>query len=251
MRTLADIVAPVVAGLAVLIAPRAMAQFQSPGSPSDIVERYTGTLESAEGEPAPEAGDQVGVFFGDQIIGLFTFSSTSQQDLGPRGYDMLVFGDDPETEGIEGPEFGDTVRFRFFDSSTNTVRTDVAARNEQGETVNVSFQGQETFEIPIDVPGAPPFPDAPAREFLLVLGAQPADGDDENGDDDGNGDGEAPAGNPDVNGDGEIDKRDAALVLRLVVGGRVASEDMVGRADVDGDGAVTTRDAIEVLRAGR
>ncbi len=241
--------------LALAAAPLASAQFSFSSSPppSNIVEGFTGELQSAEGEPAPEAGDQIGVFDGDQIIGLFTFTSESQQDLGPRGYDVLAFGDDPETEEVEGPEVGDTIRFRFFDSSTNTVRTDVAALNEQGETVNVTYQGVETLQFPIDVPGAPPFPDSPTREFDLLLGGEPAEGDDDDdgGGSDGDGDGEAPAGNPDVNGDSEIDKRDAALVLRIVIGGAAVSEDTLGRADVDGDGAVTTRDAIEVLRAGR
>ena len=233
-------------GLAIALAalaPLARGQFSGPTTGSEFVERLTGEVQSAEGQPTPEPGDQVAVVFQDLVLGVFTFT-TSQTN--PREYDVLVFGDDPDTEEVEGPRVGQSVSFRFYDQSTNTVRTDIAGVNAQGEVLNVTFQGDFTFEIPINIPGAPPFPDAPSREIDLRLGVQ-APGD---GGDGGDGDGETPMGDPDVDGDGEITTRDAALVLRVVVGGRVDSS-TVARADVNNDGVVNTLDAREVIRARR
>lgn len=221
----------------------ALAQFEQIAPQTDIVEQLEGQLLSAEGAPAPEPGDQVAAFFGDQIIGVFTFVS-GQAD--PRAWNMIIFGDDPNTQTKEGPASGEIITFRFFDISTNMTRLDVAPVNAQGEIINVPFEGEFTFQFPIDIPGAPPFPGAPGptNPFDLILGvaapAPPTDG--------GGGNNPTPQGNPDVNGDGVADKRDAALVLRVITGAtrRVTSAE-AARADVNNDGVVNTRDVIAIL----
>ncbi len=225
-----------------LIPAPALAQFEQIAPQTDIVQQLEGLLLSAEGAPAPEPGDQVAAFFGDQIIGVFTFVS-GQAD--PRAWSMIIFGDDPNTQTKEGPASGEIITFRFFDISTNMTRLDVAPINAQGEIVNVPFEGEFTFRFPIDFPGAPPFPGAPGptRPFDLILGvAAPAPPPGSGGG------GQTPQGNPDVNGDGVVDKRDAALVLRVITGamrGVTAAE--AARADVNNDGVVNTRDVIAIL----
>ncbi len=240
---------PAVAALALLMAlPEcAEAQFNDPGQQSNVVERLTGQLLSAEGEPTPEPGDQLAVFFEDQILGVFNYTS-GQVD--PLEYDILIFGDDPDTEDVvEGPEVGQPIRFRFFDSSTNQTRTDLAVLNAQGEQFNLTFQGEFTFTIPIMVPGAPPFPDAPAREFDVLLGAEGTGGNNGGGGGGGGSGGSAEEPNYDVNNDGSVNKKDAAIVLRVVIGAsRAVSAADLARADVNGDGVVNTGDVIEIMR---
>lgn len=218
----------------------ASAQFDPVTPATNVVERLNGQLLSAEGATAPEPGDQVAAFFGEQTLAVFTFTST-QTD--PQAWDLLIFGDDVNTATKEGPASNEVITFRFFDASTNTVRLDLAPTNAQGETINVSFEGAETF-LPFNIPGAPPFPDAPGPSipFDLTLGvAAPPPPANPTG-------GGATGGDPDVNGDGRVDKHDAALVLRVVVGAvrGVTAED-AARADVNGDGVVNTQDAIAIL----
>lgn len=226
-------------------APAAFAQFDDVQPATDYVESISGQLLSAEGAPTVEPGDQVATYFGDQIIGVYTFSST-QPD--PREWDMIIYGDDPDTGTVkEGPAFGDPITFRFYDSSTNTIRQDVAPTNAGGEVITVVFEGELTFQLPINIPGAPPFPGAPGPSipFDLTLGIAAPNPPTNGG---GNGGGETPTGNPDVNGDGVIDKMDAALVLRIQSGAfRGVSAEEAGRADVNGDGVVNTRDAIAIM----
>ncbi len=228
-----------------LTGAHASAQFTGTDADTDFVERITGQVVSSEGEPTPESGDQVAVLFGESVVGLFTFSS--QQD-DPREFDVIIFGDDPDTTPVEGPQTGQSVQFQFFDLSTNMVRTDVAPINSANEVVNLTFQGDFVFTLPINVPGAPPFPGAPAREFNLLLGADapaPNDG----GGNGGGGGGGAAAPNPDVDGDGRVTRRDAAIVLRIIAGAqRAVPEGALARADVNGDGVISARDAIAILR---
>ncbi len=229
---------------AALGAPAA-AQFSAPNINSSFVERLMGTLMSAEGEPAPAEGDQIAVFFDGTLVGLHTFL-LGQDD--PREFNILVYGDDPETPAEEGPDVGQAITFRFFDESTNTTRTDVRPLNTQGEVINLTFQGEFTFQFPIEIPGAPPFPDAPSRTINARLGG-PGSGGNGDGDGDGNGSG---GGNPDVNGDGNVTKEDAALVLRIMSGvTRGLSAATVSRADVNNDDVVNAADAIQVLRTMR
>ncbi|RMH25354.1 MAG: hypothetical protein D6693_08830 [Planctomycetota bacterium] len=219
----------------------AAAQFDPVTPATNVVERLSGRVLSAEGAPVPEPGDQVAAFFGEQLLAVFTFTST-QTD--PLAWDLLIFGDDETTQVKEGPSRGEAITFRFFDSSTNTVRQDVAPTNAQGEFVTVPFEGSETFQFPFDIPGAPPFPDAPGPTvpFDLTLGVAaptpPTTG----------GGGGPAGGDPDVNGDGRVDKHDAAVVMRVVIGAvRGVSSDEASRADVNGDGVVSTADAIAIL----
>lgn len=213
---------------ALLGAQGALAQFTAP-SPSPVRERLNGVLNSASGAPAPEAGDQLAVFAAERLIGLHTFTSGQSNN---RSFSMLVFGDNPDTQAVEGPASGARMAFRFYDSSTNETRTDVGARNPQGESLNLTFQG----ELVIELPGVP-LDLTPTREVNALLGVT------------GGGGGGGSGINYDVDGDGAVTKRDAALVLRIVLGARRGvAADVIGRADVNGDGAVTTDDAIEVLR---
>ncbi len=215
------------ASFVAVFAAAASAQFSPPAS-SIVRERIVGNVLTAAGAPDPEPGDQIGAFFGSTTIGLF--------ELAPGtgvAFEILLFGDDPDTAEVEGPDAGQGVQFRFFDRSSNTTRSDVRVETTEGETFNFTFQGVEVpdlggFPIPIDL--------TPTRAFNLRLGAQPATG----GED-------APAG--DVNADGKIDDKDAALVLRIISGAAFTlSADMIERADVNEDGLVDTVDAIAILQ---
>jgi len=229
--------------MAVVAAEPALAQFDAPVTTNTRI-RYVGALLTGPGEPTPEDGDQIGVFHADEIIGRFTFS---QNQADPTAFAFFANGDDPFTEQSEGPGFGEPVSFRFYDASTNFVRTDIAPVNSAGEIINVVFEGQVGIDIPIiSLPPELLFPTADPP-FDLLLGTDPGDDGDN-----GNGGGPTPAGDPDVNGDGKIDREDAALVIRIVTGsGRGIDSATRGRADVNGDGRVTTADAIEVLRGSR
>ena len=235
-------VIPVVAFLFTGVAP---AQFDNIGQATDVVEQFDALLLSAPGAPDPEPGDQIAAFFGEQQIGFFAFTST-QAD--PRAWSMTIFGDNPDTPDKEGPAKNDIVTFRFFDSSTNTVRTDLAPTNAQGEVITVIFEGAFTFQFPLDIPGAPPFPGAPGPSipFDLVLGvAAPTTGSGTGSTGDSTG---STGASKDVNGDGTVDKKDAALVVRVLVGAsRGVSATDAARADVNGDGVVNTRDVIAIL----
>jgi hypothetical protein len=222
------------ASLATLIlAPAASAQFGTPASTS-VRERYVGNIVAGSGGTTivPEAGDQVGAFSDDQLIGVFAFTG----DAPGTAYDITASGDDPETPEDEGPTQGDRVRFRYFDLSTNN-EIELTALNESGESVNVRFEGQFIPPLPIDLPG---FDLTPTRAFDLAPGA-PGGGDGGGGGGDG-----GDAATYDIDGDGDVDHRDVATVLRIYI--TRASPDSGGgaSADVDGDGAVTTRDAIAV-----
>lgn len=240
------------AALAASLGAAAAAQFGDATPDTNIVESLSGQLLGAEGAPTPEPGDQIGAFFGDQLLAVFTFTST-QTD--PLAWDMIVAGDDPETTDVkEGPGVGDVVRFRFFDSSTDMTRTDIVpTRQDNGEVITYVFRTDTpTFQLPIDVPGAPPFPGAPGPNipFNLTLGiAAPDDGGAGGNGGGGNGGGGGSGqGNPDVNGDGRIDKRDAALVMRVMIGAsRGVTQFEASRADVNNDGVVDTRDVIAIL----
>jgi len=234
------------AAVALDAAPAAIAQFSAPAPETNIIERINGRLLSAEGAPEIEAGDEVAVFFGDQILDVDRFTD---QQADPLAFELIAFGDDPDTEEQEGPPQNAPLTFRFFDASTSTERSDVAAVNDQDETITFRFNGAEAIQFPIDIPNAPPFPDAPSRTVDLVLGRQPASGGNGNGGG-GGGDGGGDGGPTfDVDGDGQITRSDAAAVLRLVIGAsRAASSGTLDRADVNGDGVVSTQDAIAVMR---
>lgn len=224
------------------IAESASAQFSGPLVTNTRI-RYVGSLLTETGQPPPEEGDQIGAFFQDDLIGRYTFT-LGQTD--PVAFAFFVSGDDPFTPEIEGPEFNDPVTFRFYDSSTNFVRTDIAPVNSGGEVFNLVFKGQLGIDIPIiDLPDELLYPTADPP-FDLRLGVQPSGGDPGGGGD------PAPTGNPDVDNNGTINRDDAALVIRIVTGsGRGIDAATRGRADVNGDGRVTSADAIEVLRRSR
>ncbi|MCB9838786.1 MAG: hypothetical protein H6813_05565 [Phycisphaeraceae bacterium] len=227
--------------VAMLFASDTLAQFAGPLVTNTRI-RYVGSLLTDDGESPPTEGDQIAVFFEDQIIGRYTFTQ-GQED--PIAFAFFVSGDDPFTDDIEGPKFGDPVTFQFYDSSTNFTRTDIAPVNSGNEVINVVFRGQLGIDIPIiDLPDELLFPTADPP-FDLRLGADP-------GSAGGGGDGPAPTGNPDVDNNGAINREDAALVIRIVTGsGRGIDDATRSRADVNGDGRVTSADAIEVLRRSR
>lgn len=194
-----------------------------------------GTLFLAEDAPTPEAGDQIIAFAGDTVIGVFDFTTAS---AGTLQFRFLISGDDPNTSEDEGPERGDRITFGFYDSSTDSIRRDVQGWNSRtSEVTNVSFRGEEV----LDIPGLP-IDLTPTQAIDLVLGVGDVNGGGGNG-------GGSAGGDPDVNGDGEITREDAALVLRVVIGGgRGMTSGQIARADVNSDGRVTTDDAIAVLR---
>ena len=234
--------------LAASLTGPALAQFDAVTPATNILEQLGGQLLNAEGAPTPEPGDQVAAFFGDQPLAVFTFTST-QTD--PRAWGMVIFGDDPNTGTVkEGPAPGDIITFRFFDASTNMTRLDLAPTNAQGETINVPFEGGETIDLGFNFPGAPPFnfTPTPSTPFDLTLGvAAPAPPTNPTGSNP-TGAGAAAGGNPDVNGDGRVDKLDAAVVLRIMVGAvRGVSTADAARADVNGDGVVNIEDAIAII----
>lgn len=204
----------------------ARGQFTAP-TVSSIRERLVGQLLSAAGAATPEAGDQIGIFAGSQLVGAFTFTAD-----GGRNFEVVVNGDDPDTAADEGATANQSLTARFYDSSTGTTLTSVRAQNDRGENISLRFMG----EFVIDVPGLP-IDLTPSRpvNFRLSTGASGGDG------------GSGTAG--DVNGDGKIDKKDAVLVLRVVMGaGFGLSADVTSAADVNGDGVVDTSDAIAVLQ---
>ncbi len=192
-----------ITALFVLLPACAQAQFGVPGA-TLVAERLTGDL---LGEPAPEPGDQVGIFFGEQVVGRFVYTS----DDTTRAFNMFVYGDDPSTEVKEGPEFNQILTVRFFDGSTDTVRTDLAFINANQEPITLRFKGQE---VPPGLDDILPIDLTPTRGMNLQLGINPPGGNNGSGGDNaGN-----PAGNYDINADGTVDNKDAAVILRLIAG---------------------------------
>ena len=229
----------VIAALSVLagvhLAPAtAFAQVEEPLS-TPIRSFLAGTLFLAEDAPPVEAGDQLIAYAGETVVGVFSFTSTTASNLQFR---FLAFGDDPDTPEDEGPDRGDRLTFGFYDASTDSIRRDVQGWNSRtSEVTNISYRG----EAVLDIPGLP-LDLTPTQAIDLVLGV---------GDITGGGGGGGPAGgDPDVNGDGRVSREDAALVLRVVIGGgRGMTSGQIARADVNSDGRVTTDDAIAVIRA--
>jgi len=218
----------------------ALAQFDGSLPSSTYAELLSGDLVAGEGGVVPAVDDEIGVFFGEELVGQATLTASQAES---RAYSVLVFGDDPNTGAVEGPAVGEPITFRFFDASTNTVITDVRVVNADGEAVNFTFQGGES--LPPEIPLPPELRFQGRSGVTLRIGGG---GDDGSGG--GGGGGETPSGDPDVDGDGAITRKDAAMVLRVVVGGgRLVDEATRARADVNGDGQVTTEDAIAVLRA--
>ncbi len=220
----------------------AFAQFDQP-LVTFVRERIGGNFLPGSGGPTPEQGDQIGAFFEDDaIVGFFEFDD---EDAEAREFSITLYGKLNASDEGDRPARGQRVTFSYFDSSTNQTLP-LSVLNSSGEAVNFTFQGQE---IPsIDIPGFN-FGEllTPSRTFdLAPTSASGGDGGGDGGN--GGGGGGTPAGNPDVNADGKVDRRDAALVLRIVIGGPASSTER-GRADVDGDGAVTTADAVAIYRA--
>ena len=191
-----------------------------------------------DGGPIPEAGDQIAAIFKGNVVGLFTFTS----ETGTDSYEILVFGDNPSTNEVEGPKFGQIITFGFFDSSRNIQRENVVALNQRGESIRLRFEGEEVLAIP----GLPfdftPTPDGPIDLRLNVE-------DNSSGGGGGGGGTGTPSGQFDIDADGKVTTRDAAAVLRVVVGAkRGLTSEQLKSADVNGDGTVDTNDAIEILR---
>lgn len=211
----------------------AMAQFDVPTS-TLVRQRITGQLRSSEGAPTPEAGDQIGAFVGDHIVGLFTFSAETPG----TEFSIVIYGDLANTpDVVEGAKRGEPVTFRFFDASTDTERTDVVVEAPNGERVTYRYGGEEIpplddLPIPIDL--------TPTRALNLRLGESEGGG---------GGGGGSPVNNYDVDGNGKVEVADAALVLRIVTGARRGiSDEVFDRADVNGDQVISSADAIEILQ---
>lgn len=222
----------------VVLPSTAMGQFGS--SPSTPIRwDLSGEFIRSQTAPPIEQGDEIGVFFNGNLVGRLELNSA--QATSESYADLRVFGDDPNTPEIEGPALNDIISFQYFDESTNTTLTNVRALNSNGEPVNLAYLGGVIIPIPI-----PNIPTAPSQTVNLLISAE---GDDNNNDN-GNGNGSTPTGNPDVDGDGTITSKDAAMVLRVVIGGaRTMDTATVARADVNGDGIVSTTDAIAVYKA--
>ena len=210
---------------------------------TDFIWLLSGTIERGEGAPPIEGGDEIGVFFNDQLIG-FTEITTSQAASATYS-GLFTFGDNPDTlDVVEGPAVNQVVTFRYYDASTNTTLTDLRALNSASEPVNLVWEGAEVPDLGPEFPLPPEFLAPSRNDLVLRLGAA---NDNDGG---GNGGGGGTTGNPDVNNDGKVDRADAAMVLRIALGGgRLVDEATASRADVNGDGSVTTADAIAVLRA--
>ena len=58
---------------AMAAADAASAQFSGPLVTNTRI-RYVGSLLTEPGQPPPEEGDQIGVFFGEDLIGRYTFT---------------------------------------------------------------------------------------------------------------------------------------------------------------------------------
>lgn len=229
----------ILAAALLLPAAHAIAQFGEPGA-SPVREKVVGQVivdESDDSAVVPEAGDQIGAFYEDQLVGKFTFSG----DTSTFDFSITIFGDNPETQdNTEGAVFGEFVSFKFFDSSTN-VTLEMTAVNLNGEDSNYIYQGEEVPPLPIELPG---LDITPTQNLdLRILG------EDESGGGGGNGDGDGSAGpDLDVNGDGKVDDFDVAAVLTVVSGNPLAGGAFAGNADVNGDDVVSIDDAVMIMR---
>lgn len=232
---------PLIVGVLCLmvVTPAASAQFDQPLVTS-VRERIGGEFIPGSEGPVPEDGDQIGAFFNDTVsVGFFEFDEDSAAS---REFSITLYGKVSQSDSGNGPARGQRVTFQYYRSSTNET-VPLRVLNSRGDTVNFTFQGQDV--PPIDIPGFN-FGDllTPSRTFNLA----PASGDDGNdGGSGGGGGGGSASGDPDVNGDGVVDRRDAALILRIIIGGPATQQER-GRADVNRDGVVDTRDVIEVYR---
>ncbi len=228
------------ATLLALLAPAAHAQFGVPGS-TDIRERVAGQLSTTNDAPTPEPGDQIGAFTPDgTLVGRQQLSTDD-----PTSFRFVIFGDVPDTDPVEGAAIGQRIEFRFYDASRNETFP-LTILNANNEPFNYVYQGEEIPPLP-DLPGVD-LDDliVPVASINLQLGTSPNNGNNGGGNNGGDGGGGG-GGNPDVDGDGKVTTKDAAIVLRFVVGARVAGVP-ASRADVNGDGTVDTDDAVEVLR---
>lgn len=227
----------VVAVGASLLSPSrsAMAQFDVPAA-TVVREKITGQFLSAEGAPAPEAGDQIGAFVGEQVVGLYSFSG----ETATREFVIIIYGDVQSTNDVvEGAKRNAAVTFRFFDSSANTERTDVVVESPNGERFNYKYAGEEVPPVLEDLPI--PIDLTPTRTLNLRVGVTTGGGG-------GGGDGD-PVDKYDVDGNGKVEVSDAAMVLRVVTGStRGISAEALERADINGDGIVSSADAIEILQ---
>ncbi len=199
-----------------------------------------GSIVRGDDAPPIEAGDQIGAFFDGALIGFVTIT---QGQASASAYSSLItFGDNPgTTQVVEGPAVNQTITFQYYDASTNTTLTDLRALNGSGEPINLAWQGGEVLNLP-GLPLPPELLTPSNLDQTLRLGGGSDDGGGDNG-------GGGTTGNPDVNNDGVVDREDAAMVLRVVVGGaRTLDEATIARADVNGDGVVSTEDAIAILR---
>lgn len=217
-------------GAAVLMftAP-ALGQFSAPGS-TLVREKIVGSIIEGTTTITPASGDQIAAFAKKQVVGLFAYDSDDPS------FSIVVYGDNPATEEVDGAKQNENITFKFFDDSTNT-EIDLQVVNSAGETVNLQYKGQEL--PPIELPGLDL---TPTRVFDLRAGSSGGEG--------GGGGGGGGGGSGvdyDVDGDGKVTIEDAAMVLRIVVGASAAGS-AAGDPDVDGDDRVTTKDAIEILR---
>lgn len=219
---------PVIAALAA--ASPALAQFNVPATTS-VKERIAGTFVESTGAPTPAAGDQIAAFYANEVVGRFVVETDAN-----REFELIVYGDDPDTALVEGPRRNQRVTFKYYDASSNqTIDLDVL--NTGGEVFNFSYQGEDVPPLPVPLPGLDL---TPTRNLdLRVAGSDGGSGGDGTTD---------PGVKYDVDADGKITIEDAAQILRLVSGAAVVSADVRKRADVNGDGKVTTADAVEVLR---
>jgi len=217
----------------------AIGQFLPAGS-TGARERVAGTLRLASDAPIPVDGDQIAAFFNGQVVSeVFQFTVESVESL---EFALVVYGDDPSTDEVEGPTIGEGVEFRYYRASTNVVYRRLGTLNLGGEAFNYQFNG---ITVPDFVDGFPfPIDLIPTAPLDLRLTGDPEDSGGSAGDD--GDDGPGPP-NYDVNGDGRVTIRDAAEILRLMSGAsfRVVSPQ---RADVNRDGRVDMRDVIAVLR---
>ncbi len=215
-----------------VLAPGAHAQFGVPDTTS-VRERYVGDLVSGTTSIVPEGGDQIGAFASDGIAGVFEFEG----DTPGTEFNILVSGDDPETEEDEGPGVGERITFRYFDASTGN-EVELTPLNEGGEEITVRFEGQFIPPIPIDLPG---FDLTPTRSIDLRPGSPSGGGSGGDGDGD-------DLERYDVNGDGRVDERDVAAVLSIYIRGGSSDDSEGAPADVNEDGQVNTADAIVIMR---
>jgi len=235
------------------------AQF-SPVGDGVVLERIAGMVLPGLDAESIEAGDQIGAFFNDQLIGSAQIDATNGNE-----FDITLTGDNPATDAIEGPDVGDPVEFRFFDSSTNFVVNDIRVETVGGERFNFTFQGADLSDV-LEGDG-PPLPIdffIPSRNFNLRVtegGGPGGGGNGDGGGDSGGGNGGNGGGggfNLDVNGDGEVTRKDAALVMRAIGAARAPSRmrdsgdpmdaAQLQSADVNDDGVVSSQDVAAVIR---